>query len=125
MSEIKKLSKWDMKKAVKLLGLDWNDETEKKVKSLAGLAEESAEPETKLGQGLLKALTETLDAEEANDVKRVTYDIVHEGKKHKLLEITFRVGDARLLLESDSEPKCIMEMQKRMSARRMKELKVK
>jgi hypothetical protein len=127
--EKKKVTKWDLKKAAKLLGLEWNSTSEQKMRELAGeelpeidnSQEEPSQEETELGQGLLSAMEE---AAKPQGIARVAYDVVEFSPgKYRLLEIVYDTSNANILLEADNEPKCIMKMQHLVAERRMKEIR--
>lgn len=89
----KKVSRWDLKNALKLVGLDPSDENVEKLNEFRGVDEE-----------LKTELTEP-----ENKGNLVSVGIVQIGAEFLIVKVPFKMEDAEVVFKTDLEARALLE----------------
>lgn len=100
----KKVTKWDLKAAAKLVGLEWNSETEAKINELRGVAPTA--PQTKEEE----AEEAVAEVQAQSDTKNLTaLAVVQVDKDFLVVKVPFNLEDAQIIKKVDNEARAVLE----------------
>jgi len=113
----KKPSKWDFKKALRMIGVDPNEGNIEKLK----LIDELNIPK----DTAYDIVDDDQETESTNDLvnERVTFGIIEENNHFKVLKVPFALTDAQVCGTYDSEARAILERGKLEAEHRRLEFK--
>ncbi len=98
-----KVSKWDIKKALKLLGLEVNEQNLSKVDELRGVA--SNKDTDKQEESQQETLVLTDDSETATIVGIVRVN----NNSYNVVKVKVNLREVEVIYNTDSEPRAILE----------------
>lgn len=105
MSKEKKITKWDLKAAAKLVGLEWNAETEAKINELRGVA--PAAPTT--FEEVEELIKDTEPSEEVQSKSLIALAVVQVNKDFLVVKVPFNLEDAQVIKKVDNEARAVLE----------------